>query len=167
MAVMRSASRWLCALLGAAWIGCSSPQPSGGSGTTNDGGPAIIDGMDERCTSGAYNDGACDQCQNAHCCIARFQCYDDKACYWADEWTLDECLDPGSSDAGPGDGWSKDSGSGGWDTGSGGWDSGGGSDSGPMTPDQCWQNFENDDPLAAALYQCVHDNCATECFKSP
>lgn len=130
-------------------VACASPAPSGApivsnvDGGIGEGAPAIEDGRDQRCVYETYASGDCDQCQNDKCCMERFACYDDKACYWAD-WLFDKCKDALPKDAGPDD--------------SGGWDSCG-ADAGT-----CWGEFEkNGGPLSKALYDCIDKHCHDKC----
>ncbi|MGH7281643.1 MAG: hypothetical protein ACRELY_08990 [Polyangiaceae bacterium] len=79
----------------------STSSPYGGSSTTGDAGSCGGAARDPRCAEDAgYEDGDCDRCEDTYCCSPRFQCYDDPACFNADE-NLDQCNDDAeSSDAG-------------------------------------------------------------------
>lgn len=131
--------------------GCSTPAPSAEAPDSsvapdaNDDAPAWVDGEDERCFSEAYAPGPkddCGQCQIENCCTEYFQCYDDKACYWAD-YLFDHCVE-GDFDAGvdASDAWG--------DAGDGGID--------------CWAIFiEKSGTYGQALNTCIDKYCSTRC----
>jgi hypothetical protein len=53
---------------------------------------------DPRCLpQGGYADDACDRCENASCCEARFDCYDEGGCGAAAD-ALEECAARAGSD---------------------------------------------------------------------
>lgn len=82
----------------------SSTSPYGGypsSSSSGDAGSCGPSARDPRCIADAgYEQSDCDHCQDIYCCSQRFQCYDDPACFNADE-DLDKCVESAaSSDAG-------------------------------------------------------------------
>ena len=81
----------------------SSSSPYGGypSSTAAGDAGACAPVQDPRCAADAgYEEGDCDRCEDTSCCAQRFTCYDDPACFNADE-DLDTCVeDAKASDAG-------------------------------------------------------------------
>jgi len=89
---------------------------------------------DPRCTPDG-DDGACEICEDTHCCGTRFGCYDDGACACADE-EFDECLedivDPSTEE-------------------------------GAAATAHCWAEFSASGPGAKARVDCQNEFCKAEC----
>lgn len=91
---------------------------------------------DPRCLPDEDDDG-CAVCEDAHCCGARFGCYDDVACSCADE-EFDECLEEVGKD-----GVSAE-------------------EAAPRIA-ACWAEFSASGKLAKARVDCQREFCAMEC----
>ena len=98
--------RTIAFLLAAVACACGGAVTRGGGSTSEADRGAVEPGegspggaRDPRCLpQGGYADDACDLCENAGCCAAKFDCYDDRACgAVADE--LEACVPSVNGDA--------------------------------------------------------------------
>jgi len=124
---------------------CTSPSPSEVL-DAKDGTIETDDAIDQRCLGDTFTDNACDICQNTFCCAARFTCYDDKGCFYADI-ALDKCLGRVASG----------------DAGEDGADAADCSDADARSPKLCWDDFECTNDVARARVACQREHCKTEC----